>query len=43
MAHIKQQNIDQEEQYNMNDNNISSLIKQIFEQLVCTMEFYYLE
>ena len=33
------QNDDQHEQYNINDDNISSLIEQIYEQLVCTITF----
>jgi hypothetical protein len=41
MADIETQNDDQEEQYDINNDNISSLIKQIFEQLVCTIVFCY--
>ncbi len=41
--HKKQHN-DQQEQCNTNhDNNISSLIEQIYEQLVCIIVFFYIE
>ncbi len=43
MADVDKQNDDQQEQYNTKDNNISLLIEQIYEQLVCIIVFYYIE
>jgi hypothetical protein len=43
MADVDKHNIDQQEQSSINDNNISSLFEQIYEQLVCIIVFYYLE
>jgi len=47
MADLVQQEVDnhqhEEEQCNTNDGNPSSLIDQIYKQLVCTIVFYYVD
>jgi len=43
MADKDKQNNDQQEKSRINDDNISSLFEQIYEQLVCIIVFYSIE
>jgi hypothetical protein len=45
MADVDKQNDceQEQEQYNTNDDNISLLIEEICEELVCIIAFYYME
>jgi len=43
MADKDKQNNDQQEKSRINDDNISSLFEQIYEQLVCIIVFYCIE